>query len=354
MGKLAFFDDLAGGHMNLIVLNNPTDLPWQTNLYDLVLLAMFMSAVAYCVVQFRRGRRIYSAVLVAATIYGLVLELAGMATLNMYHQGDFTVMINWTAFPLWQGTTMMPSYVLILYPVFLFTGFKVVEALGIEKRWQAAIVGGLFMIALDAPYMTEGPLAHVGWWTWDPNFEYFQYFAGWPLLDLCWQGTWEALFLYIMLWALPRIDAAAEDGAAPWSNAKALAVFPPLAALTVLGIGPFLLLPLTGVTALGGPQWPVVTLLVAAYTAVAVAALRTARPTRSVEPLTATIVFVYVGSFAAMVIENIVYEGRLTQYIVVQIIALIAVSGLALFPLTAGRRRAQQPNADVAAAMEVR
>jgi hypothetical protein len=142
--------------MNLLVLNNPADLPWQTSLFDLALLTMFLSAVAYSVMQFRRGRRIYGVVLVAATIYGLVLELVGMATLDMYHQGDFPVMINWPAFALWHGTTMMPSYVLILYPVFLFTGFKVVEALRIEKRWQAAIVGGLFMISLDAPYMTEG------------------------------------------------------------------------------------------------------------------------------------------------------------------------------------------------------
>jgi hypothetical protein len=333
--------------MNLIVLKNPAELPWQTNLYDLVLLTMFLAELVYCIVQFRRGRRIYSVVLVAAIIYGLVLELAGMATLNIYHQGDFAVRINWPAFPVWQGTTMMPSYVLILYPAFLFTGFKVVDALGIEKRWQAAIVGGYFLIALDAPYMVEGPLRQVQWWTWDPNFTYFQYFVGWPLLDVCWQGTWEALFLYIMLRALPRIDSS-ENGKARWSNAKALGAFPPLAALTVLAVGPFLLVPVTGITALGGPQWPVVALLIAAYTAVAVVALRTARPTGSVEPITAIIVFVYVASFAAMVLENVLHEGRLTGYIVAQIIALIAVSGLTLFPLTARRRRAQQPDSVVA------
>jgi hypothetical protein len=333
--------------MNLIVLNNPASLPWQTNLYDLVLLTMFLSAVVYCIAQFRRGRRIYSVVLVAAIIYGLVLELVGMATLNMYHQGDFAVMINWPAFPLWQGTTMMPSYVLILYPAFLFAGFKVVRALGIEKRWQAAIVGGYFLIALDAPYMIEGPLRHVQWWTWDPNFKYFQYFVGWPFLDVCWQGTWEALFLYIMLRALRRIDGA-ENSESRWSNAQALGAFPPLAALTVLAIGPFLLVPITGVTALGGPQWPVVVLLIAAYTAVAVVALRTARPSGSIETITAIIVFVYVASFAAMVLENLVHEHRLTQYIVVQIIALIAVSAFALFPLTARGRHAQRPDSVVA------
>jgi hypothetical protein len=321
--------------MNLIVLNNPADLPWQTNLCDLMLLGMFLSAVVYSVAQFRRGRRIYSAVLIAATIYGLMLELAGMATLNMYQQGDFTVMINWPALPLWHGTTMMPACVLIFYPVFLFTGFKVVEALGIEKRWQAAVTGGLFMIALDAPYIIEGNLRHVVWWTWDPDFHLFQYWVGWPLVDLCWQGIWDAVFIYIMLWAVSRIDAVADGDR--WSNAKALAAFPALAALAVLVVGPILMSPVTIVAALGGPQWPVVALLVTGYAAVAVTALRTTRPRGSLEHITAAIVSVYVASLAAIVLGNVIYEGGLTQYIVIQSVGLIVVSGLTLFPLIAGR-----------------
>ena len=38
----------------------------------------------------------------------------------------------------------------------------------------------------------------------------FQYFVGWPLADLCWQATWGALFLYVMLRARPRIDGLTE------------------------------------------------------------------------------------------------------------------------------------------------
>ncbi len=329
--------------MNLIVFNNPAQLPWQTNLYDLMLLAMFVAAVVYSVTQFRRGRRIYAAVLIAAFIYGLVLELAGMATLNMYQQGDFAVMINWPAFPLWHGTTMMPAYVLIFYPVFLFTGFKVVESLGIGKRWQAAVTGGLFMIAMDAPYIIEGNLRHVVWWTWDPNFKFFQYWVGWPLLDLCWQGIWDAVFIYIMLWALPRIDAAAEGRVSRWSNAKALGVFPPLAALTVLIIGPILMSPVTIVSALGGPQWPVVVLLVVGYTAVAISALGTARPPFSIERFTVAVVVLYVACFSAMVIGNIACEGALTQYVVVQTVGLIVMSALVLSPRLAAYRRGESP-----------
>jgi len=318
--------------MNLIVFNNPSTLPWQTNLCDVMLLAMFLAAVAYAVWQFRRGKRVYVAVLIAAFVYGLVLELAGMATLNMYRQGDFAVMINWPAFPLWHGTTMMPSYVLIFYPVFLFTGFKVVERLGIEKRWQAAITGGLFMIAMDAPYIIEGNLRHVVWWTWDPNFTFFQYWVGWPLIDLCWQGVWDALFIYLMLWALPRIDATVEGIAPRWSDAKALGGFPLLAAVTVLIVGPILLSPIMIPTALGSRQWPLVVLLVAGYVAIAIAALRRARPL-PFERFTAGLVVVYVACMAAMVIANVVYEGALTQYVLVQTVGLVVMCALALYPL---------------------
>ncbi len=37
--------------MNLIVFNNPADLPWQTNLCDLMLLAMVVQAVGLAVMS---------------------------------------------------------------------------------------------------------------------------------------------------------------------------------------------------------------------------------------------------------------------------------------------------------------
>lgn len=322
--------------MNLIVFNNPTAWPWQTNLCDLMLLVMFLAALTYAVVQFRHGRRGYIVVLIAAFIYGLVLELAGMATLNLYQQGDFAVMINWPAFGLWQGTTMMPSYVLIFYPVFLFTGFKVVERLGVEKRWHASMIGGLFMIAMDALYIVEGNLRHVVWWTWDPNVRFFQYWVGWPLVDLCWQGIWDAVFIYIMLRAQPRIDASVESVDKRWSNVKALAGFPPLAALTVLIVGPILLSPIMIATALGGPQWPLVVLLVAGYVAVTLVARRTARPL-PVERFTVGLVLLYVACLAVMAVANIVYEGALTQHVVVQAVGLAVMIALATYPPRAAR-----------------
>ena len=86
--------------MNLIVVNDPSLLRWQTNLFDLTMLTMFVMALTYSVVAFRRGRRIYGVVLTAATIYGLVLELAGMATRYIFVQAvGLLIVCSLTLFP---------------------------------------------------------------------------------------------------------------------------------------------------------------------------------------------------------------------------------------------------------------
>jgi hypothetical protein len=190
--------------MSPIIINNPADLPWQTNLFDALMLSIFVSAVVNAVVQFRRGVRMYAFVLVSALVYGIVLELAGMATLNMYLQGNFVVMLNFPAIPLFSGTTAMPLYVTLFYPVIFSIGFKIVETLGIINRLKATATGGLFMIALDAPYIIEGNLRHIVWWTWRSDFVMFQYWLGWPLVDMAWESLWGAAFYYLMLGARPH------------------------------------------------------------------------------------------------------------------------------------------------------
>ena len=138
--------------MSPIILNNPPGLPWQTNLFDALMAALFVAACVNAIVQFRRGTRIYAFVLVSALVYGVALELAGMATLNVYVQGRFAV-----------------------------------------------------------------PM--------------FQYWMGWPLVDMFWQSTWGATFLYLMLRARPHIDGTSGPR---WSSGAALGVRAPLAAVTVL------------------------------------------------------------------------------------------------------------------------
>ncbi|OBH49274.1 hypothetical protein [Mycobacterium sp. E2479] len=317
--------------MSPIIINNPLDLPWQTNVFDALMLSIFVSAVVNAVVQFRRGVRMYAFVLVSAFVYGVVLELAGMATLNMYVQGKFVVMLNFPVVPLFAGTTAMPLYVTLFYPVIFSIGFKIVEALGITSRLKAAATGGLFMIALDAPYIIEGNLRHIVWWTWRSDFVMFQYWLGWPLVDMAWESLWGAAFYYLMLGARPHVDGLPEHG---WSTGRAFAFHAPARALGVLAIGVLLLAPLCIWTFVVGPQWPFMALLVVALLIVAVSALRVAQPSsRRLDRVLLCWLAAYVASFAAMIVANLVQEGHLTLYIAVQTLGLLGMTVFATFPL---------------------
>lgn len=315
--------------MGLFIVNNPFDLPWQTNVYDALILGLFIAAVTSAVVRYRRGTRMYAFILASALIYGLVLELAGMATLNMYQQGDFAVMLNFPAIPLFEGTTAMPLYVTLFYPVIFSVGFRIIEALGIDKTWQAAVTGGLFMIFLDAPYIIEGNLRRVVWWTWDTDFKLFQFWLGWPLADMAWQGVWGAAFYYLMLRAQPHVDGQAER----WQTARAFGREAPLRALLVIAMGPILLAPLTIFTFAVGPQWPIMVLTVGAMTAIAIVGLRSATPRARIDSWAIGAITAFVLAFTTMVIDNVLHEGRVTAYVAVQILGLVGVIVFATIPI---------------------
>lgn len=317
---------------DLILFNNPLELSWQSNLIEALKLGLFVLVTVYAVVQFRRGTRIYLFVVVTTFIYGVALELAGMATVNLYVQAPFTVMLNFPALPVFENTTAMPLYVSIYYPVIFMIGFKVVEALGVTRRWQAAIVGGLFMICQEAPFVIEGALSHVRWFTWHDN-PLLQFFAGWPLVDMYWQMTWGALYFWLLLRARDHLDGSA-DGR--WASAGALGWRALLTAGTVLVVGPLLFAPVYLATATIGVHWPVLVVAVGAFFVITVAALRTAcPPQRRVAPFTAVIVGFYVMSFVVMVAANVVYDGGVTQETAVQATGLLGMLLLATFPVWA-------------------
>jgi hypothetical protein len=74
--------------------------------------------------------------------------------------------------------------------------------------------------------------------------------------------------------------------------------------------------------------------LVLVYAAVAVSALRTARP-RGIEAITIAVVGVYAVGFAAMIAANVVYEHGVTLYIAVQSLGLLVLCGFVAFPVLA-------------------
>ncbi len=69
----------------------------------------------------------------------------------------------------------------------------------------------------------------------------------------------------------------------------------------------------------------------------------TARPARRVSPVTAAVVGIYVAAFVVMVAANVVLEGGVTRYIVVQAVGLLIVCSLTLFPWFARGREPARP-----------
>ncbi|MBF4162468.1 hypothetical protein [Nocardioides acrostichi] len=309
---------------------DPADLVWQKNLMDLMFLGMFALASGCAVVAWRRGRRIDVLVLVAALWYGLFLELSGMMIHNSYQQGTFVLMLDWGWVPGLRDATLMPSYVPIFYPVMLYTGFRIVDSLGITALLQRAIAGGAIMLALDAPYIIEGGLRHVVWWTWG-DWNLYQLWQGWPAMDAWWQTTWGAAFLFAVYRFAPTATAT-----------------PRRLLLGSLGIGgglnvvgPLLHLPLLGVTLAGWPQWPFMGVLAVVAWGVAIRAIATGRP--RAQGGAVGLVAGYVAAMGAMVIANAVYEGGLTLYIGVQALGLLALATLVALPYA--QRRAASSGA---------
>lgn len=262
---------------SLLVFNSPLRLGWKNNAAEALNLGLFAVFAWYSIVQFRRNNRVYAFVMVTALIYGVSLELMGMATVNLYTQGPFTVMLNFPVIPLFEGTTAMPLYVSIYYPVIFMTGFKVLEGLGIATRWRAAVAGGLFLICQEAPFVIQGGLTDVRWFTWrhDPML---QFFMGWPLVDMYWQITWGTVFFYLVLRARANIDGAAT--AQRWSTGRALGLWAPVVAAAVIVVGCILFAPIILAKVTIGRHWPVLAVLVAGYLVVTVTALRAAQPRR--------------------------------------------------------------------------
>ncbi|BCQ08378.1 hypothetical protein JMUB5695_01808 [Mycobacterium heckeshornense] len=316
--------------MSPIVLHNPLEISWYKNLLDLTFLLCLGLAIGYSARQYRRGRVVYAVLLVTAFFYGMLLELSGMVLHHSYTQGTFAVMLNFRMVPGLQDATLMPGYVPIFYPVFLFLGYKIVESLDIPSLWQRALTGGLVMACVDAPYIIQGGLPQIGWWTWH-QWKMYQLWLGWPLADLWWQMTWDALFFYVLWRAVPHLDARR-------SNTVTLLGFPLAAAVGINLVAPLLHIPLILVTYLGTPQWPLVVALVLGYVIVAVRAMRLS-PADFVEPVTVIVAGIYVLSMAVMVIGNALYEKGLTEYIAVQSAALIILCGFVAYPALRGRSR---------------
>lgn len=100
--------------MSLIVINDPGHLPWQTNLFDLMMLTMFASAATYSVVQFASpapgpGTGIES--VTAAMIFIYLIGFSAMAVANVAFEKGITayIAVQVAGLILLGGLTLFPA-----------------------------------------------------------------------------------------------------------------------------------------------------------------------------------------------------------------------------------------------------
>ncbi|MEB4209539.1 hypothetical protein [Mycobacterium sp. 94-17] len=150
------------------------------------------------------------------------------------------------------------------------------------------------MFCLEAPFVIEGGLADMRWFTWRDE-PLLQFFAGWPFVDMYWQMTWGAVFFGVVLRARAHIDG---EAARRWSTGKVLGLYPPLVAAFVIVVGSVLFAPIYLATITIGRHWPALVVTVAGFLVVAVTALRAARPpSRHIQPVTVGVTVAYLGPF---------------------------------------------------------
>lgn len=169
-------------------------------------------------------------VLLAAAVYGSLLDLAALAGVGGFEHGRFTVMI----------AGRLPLYIALMYVNHLGLSWRLLERAR-APGWSRAAAAGVCGVLLDGAM--QGPAQALGWWVWrDDNPLFAARLAGIPVANLLWGALFPAAFLALADRARGRLGAA--------RGARGLALSLGVALGTPL-LGALLFLPWHGMLALG-------------------------------------------------------------------------------------------------------
>ncbi len=229
-----------------MTLNNPFHQP----LHFLGLELLIVAAFALTLRDALRRDRASLFQWLTAFCYGITMELIAFNYLDNYEHGQFTIQLY---------RRQLPLYVVCLYPVFHYTGYKLIERW--HLRWfPEALLTGLTICLIDVPFDVAG--VRAGWWRWagtDPNLAVR--WLGVPLTSYYWYLAFGAVYA-----ALGRLGRRLAKR--PLALAIALA---PLAAVGVIALGTLAFQPFHALVALGVRTEIVVAVHVALCAALAVA-----------------------------------------------------------------------------------
>lgn len=124
--------------------------------------------------------------LLAAFLYGLVMDILSYYTVENFWHGEFSVMLLFNKLPL---------YITCLYPALIYHAIMTIRRYQFTKIVEA-ISTGLFAGFLYMIFDNLGPM--LGWWIWDTTDPTtFPYVSSVPLTSYAWMFLFTSAFTYI-------------------------------------------------------------------------------------------------------------------------------------------------------------
>ena len=144
---------------NYISIQSPFESPLHYAGLEFVVYLCFALTVWHVATKYKEGDSSHLFQWVALFVYGLIMELVAFYFMQNYTHVTFTLQF-------YHGE--LPLYVTCIYLVFHYTGFKVVERLGLPLI-TGGLLAGLSIMLMDVPFDSLG--VDATWWSWADNQE---------------------------------------------------------------------------------------------------------------------------------------------------------------------------------------
>jgi hypothetical protein len=233
-----------------IALSSPFGRPLHQLALELVFVGAAAVTLRHAVGRWRAGERQALFQWLTAFAYGIGMELIAFNYVDNYQHAQFTVQLY---------RQKLPFYVICVYPVFHYSGLKLIERWRLGPVAEALLVG-FAVCMVDVPFDIAGVCAN--WWVWtdsDPNTA--ARWLGVPITSYYWYLTFGAVYAGLMRALRRRLQRR---------SLGAQVALAPLAAFAVIALGTVAFLPFHGLHALGVPPDFVVAAHLAACAVLAV------------------------------------------------------------------------------------
>ncbi|MFT4969540.1 MAG: hypothetical protein ACI9O4_001288 [Chitinophagales bacterium] len=168
--------------------NSPSELiDWSHLAIELIIYVGLILAFAHAWRSYKRsGSPSALLTLLAAFLYGLVMDILSYYTVENFWHGEFTIMLLFNK---------LPFYIACFYPALIYHAVMTIRRYDFSRVVEA-LSTGFFIAFLYMIFDNLGPM--LGWWIWDTTDPTtFPYVSSVPLTSYAWMFLFTSAFTYI-------------------------------------------------------------------------------------------------------------------------------------------------------------